>query len=119
MSISDATLSFGHSLVTTNNNVCDIIRWLEEDRHVVIHYGSDSSRCYHKCLGSDQGKDQTAKAIDDARIVNVFVYRHSPGIFDEYIARAGFGECSCSLEGRVSLENNSLSFVVNGRLAAL
>ncbi len=94
----------------TNNSICDVIRWLGEGHHVVIHFGAASSRCYHKCLGDAQK--------EGARVVNVYIHC-SPGIFDEYITNAGYSECSCSLEGRVTIENNALNFMFKGRLSAL
>lgn len=96
-----------NQLNPTNNNLADIIRWLNENNCVFIHNGPYGGRFFHKC---------SEKAIDFNDLLNktdviyVDVSSHSnllvDGEWNWYIENAGHKECTCGLRDVVSTIKN-------------
>lgn len=93
-------LSLDEPLVTTTNNLADIVNWLKAGAYVVVH--SQIGRFFHKCTKTTLTADEIKNYLDSHRFIYVNVSR-MPGLLDDgewnwYITHAGFDECKCSLK---------------------
>jgi len=103
-----SVMSIDEPLVTTSNNLADIIGWLKRGAYIVIH--SKNGRFFHKC-NKNTLKDNEIKAyVDNHRFVYINVSK-MPGLLDDgewnwYIKDAGFDECKCSLKNISSIPSD-------------
>ena len=91
-------------LVTTTNNLADIIGWLQKGYYIIIH--SHRMRCFHRC----NHIDDIQSYINNTRFIYVDVDRMQ-GLLDDgewewYIKREGFNECTCVMYNIVLQPSN-------------
>jgi hypothetical protein len=94
-------------LVTTRNNLSDIIKWLKMGAYVVVH--SRNGRFFHKCNKRNLTTEEIKQYIDTHRFIYIDVSK-MPGLLDDgewnwYITHAGFDECKCYIK-EIALDRN-------------
>ena len=97
--------SLTEPLLTTTNNIRDVIGWLKNDAYVVIY--SQTGRFFHKCTKTTLSDAEIKDYLDTHRFIYIDV-SHMPGLLDDgewnwYITHAGFDECECPLKATSSV----------------
>ena len=95
-----AFTSLNEPLVTTRNNLADIINWLKAGAYVIVH--NKNERFFHKCTKTTLTADEIKDYVDSHRFIYVNVSKML-GLLDDgewnwYIIHEGFDECKCSLK---------------------
>ena len=102
MSLSDSKpfKSLTEPLLTTTNNLRDVVDWLNKDAYVVIY--SKNGRFFHHCTKTTLTDIEIKDYLDTHRFIYIDV-SPMPGLLDDgewnwYITHAGFDECECPLK---------------------
>ncbi len=95
-------------LKMTQNNFQDICNWLKEDAYIVTYVTAEiaEARFFHCCSGEIKTDEQIEKFLDTHRIIYIDISAIpdwlDDGVLNAVIEEAGYPECSCTLQDRVS-----------------